>query len=244
MLKKVGIITQARMTSTRLPGKILLKAKEKTVLEHHINRLGWSNVPVFIATTKNATDIPVVEAANSLGTSFFRGDENNVLERFYQCAENFELDVIIRVTSDCPLIDGHMIAEGLNNYLSLKDSKVYYSNCLVRTFPRGLDFEIFSFDLLKDAFLHASSEVDKEHVTPYINQSRGNQTRIIHHTSEQNYSDLRWTLDTEDDWKFLKILFDVYDVANLPYSEVLKIIRLHPELAFLNTHIKQKEINL
>lgn len=241
---KVGIITQARMTSVRLPGKILLKTNQKTVLEHHINRLGWSNVPVFIATTKNETDNPVVDTVNSLGATFFRGDENNVLQRFYQCAENFELDVIVRVTSDCPLIDGHIIAEGLNNYLLLKDSTVYYSNCLVRTFPRGLDFEIFSFDLLKDAFLLASSEADKEHVTPYINQSRGNQTRIIHHTSEQNNSDLRWTLDTEDDWKLLKVLFNDYDAANLPYSDVLKIIRLHPELAILNTHIKQKEINL
>lgn len=241
---KTGIITQARMTSTRLPGKIFLKANGKTVLEHHVNRLAWSNVPAYIATTTNEVDNAVVEAAKSFGVSSFRGDEHNVLQRFFQCAEKYELDVIVRVTSDCPLIDGNIISDGLNTYLALNDPKVYYSNCLVRTFPRGLDFEIFSFELLWDAFLNASTEADKEHVTPYINQNKGKQTKIIHHTSDSNQSNLRWTLDTDDDWKLLRILLDDYNAGNLRYSEILKVIQHHPELAILNTHIRQKEINL
>lgn len=241
---KTGIVTQARMTSTRLPGKILLEAGGKTVLEHHVNRLAWSNLPIYVATTINQTDDPVAEAAQSLGVFLFRGDEHNVLQRFFQCAEKYDLDLIIRVTSDCPLIDGNIISEGLNTYLALNDPNIYYSNCLTRTFPRGMDFEIFSFELLRDAFLHAFVESDKEHVTPYINQNKGKHTKIVNHISENDYSALRWTLDTEDDWKLLRILLEDYKAGDLHYSEILKVTQLHPELAILNTHIKQKEINL
>lgn len=235
-----GIITQARMTSTRLPGKILLAAGGKTILEHHLDRLAWSLVPVYIATTINSTDQPIVNLARSLGIPHFRSDEYNVLKRYYECAENFKLDVIIRVTSDCPLIDGRIIKEGLEQYLRLGDKNVYYSNSLVRTFPRGLDFEIFSFSQLKAAYLNASIESDKEHVTPYINQNRSQKTVIINHTTNENWSGLRWTLDTEDDWKLIKILLDDYKVASLPYSEILKIVLQHPELTTINNHIKQK----
>ncbi len=239
-----GIITQARMTSTRLPGKILLSTGGKTILDHHLNRLTWSKIPVYIATTINSNDQPIVDLADSLGIPFYRGDEHHVLKRFYECAEKFKLEVIVRVTSDCPLIDGHIIADGLTQYLKLRDKNVYYSNSLVRTFPRGLDFEIFSFDQLKTAYINASLESDTEHVTPYINQNRSHTTVIVNHTSIENYSDFRWTLDTEDDWRLLKTLFDDYKVADLPYSEILKIVLQHPELTTINNHIKQKEIKL
>lgn len=241
---KAGIITQARMTSTRLPGKVLLEAGGKTILEHHLNRLAWSKIPVYIATTINPTDQPIVELVDSLGLPFYRGDEHNVLKRFYECAEKFKLEVIVRVTSDCPLIDGQIIADGLKQYLKLRDKNVYYSNSLVRTFPRGLDFEIFSFDQLKTAYLNALLESDIEHVTPYINQSRSHTTVVVNHTSIENYSNLRWTLDTEDDWILLKTLFNDYKVADLPYSGILKIILQHLELATINNHVKQKEIKL
>lgn len=239
---KPGIITQARMTSTRLPGKILLAAARKTVLEHHLNRLAWSSIPAYIATTTNAVDQPIVDLAISLGVPYYRGDEHHVLSRFYNCAKKFNLDVIIRVTSDCPLIDGNLIAKGLTEYLKLKDSNIYYSNSLLRTFPRGLDFEIFSFNQLKEAFHHASLEFDIEHVTPYINQNRSTKTVIVNHTSNENHSDLRWTLDTQDDWSLLKALFEDYNVAEFPYSEIVKIVRQNPTLTTINNHIKQKEI--
>jgi spore coat polysaccharide biosynthesis protein SpsF len=244
-MPKSGIITQARMTSSRLPGKILLRADGKTVLEHHINRSAWSNIPVYVATTTNATDDAIVNLVIEKGIPYFRGDEFDVLERFYRCAEKFGLDIIIRVTSDCPLIDGHFIADGLAQYLKSENNKqLYLSNALERTFPRGLDFEIFSFDLLKDAFLHATTTSDREHVTPYINQNRAGNVTIQHYTHPENHSDLRWTLDTTDDWKLIKILFEDHHVAGLTYSETLKIVQRYPELATLNNHIKQKDISL
>jgi spore coat polysaccharide biosynthesis protein SpsF len=242
MNKNIGIISQARMTSTRLPGKVLLKANGKTVLEHHIHRLAWSNVPAYLATTVNGSDDPLIELAKKCALPFYRGDEHDVLERYFQCASAFKLDVIIRVTSDCPLVDGHIIAEGLAEYLKLNDQNVYYSNCLTRTFPRGLDFEIFSFPLLQDAFMHAVEPAEREHVTPYINQNKSGVVKIKDHVSPENFSDLRWTLDTVEDWSLLKMLFEVYQADDLKYNELLDIIRQNPELASVNKLVKQKEL--
>ena len=241
---KAGVISQARMTSTRLPGKIMLSADGSTVLQHHIRRLRWSDLPVYVATTVNQSDDCIVEHLTQLSIPFHRGDEHNVLERFYHCAEKYALDIIIRVTSDCPLVDGYIIADGLQKYNSLGDKNAYYSNALVRRFPRGLDFEIFSFDLLKEAYLNATVDSDKEHVTPYINQNRSGRVSVHHHLSPEDHSDLRWTLDTQDDWKLIKTLFEDYHVADLRYEQILRIVELHPVLKTLNNHIKQKEIKL
>jgi spore coat polysaccharide biosynthesis protein SpsF len=230
------------MTSTRLPGKVLLTANGTTVLEHHLNRLAWSDIPVFVATTTNATDEPIVSLARQLGKPFFRGDEHNVLSRFYRCALQFKLDVIIRVTSDCPLIDGKIVAEGAIRYKELRDSRAYYSNALVRRFPRGLDFEIFSFDLLKEAYENAKDQTDLEHVTPYIHQNKSKSVHVSHFLAAEDHSDLRWSLDTEDDWRLIKTLIEDYDAAALPYTGILAVVQQHPELKSINTHVKQKEI--
>lgn len=239
-----GIITQARMTSSRLPGKILLSANGVTILENHVRRLSWSKLPLYIATSVNKADDRIADLAIRLKVPCYRGDEHNVLQRFYNCAEKFGLEVVIRVTSDCPLIDGCIVADGLRQYLNFKDNNVYYSNALERTFPRGLDFEIFSFDLLKDAYLHATTEPDKEHVTPYINRNRSGKVTLHHYLSTEDHSELRWTLDTEDDWKLIKVLLENYGAADLSYSEILTIVQRNPELKTMNNHINQKEINL
>lgn len=240
-MPNIGIITQARTTSTRLPAKILLEAKGRSVIEHHINRLLWSNIPVYIATTIHHAG-SIVEFAERRNIPYHQGDEHNVLKRFYECAEKFNLDVVIRVTSDCPLIDGHLIEEALKRYMDFESDRIYYSNALVRTYPRGLDFEIFSFALLKEAYENATLPSDKEHVTPYINQNRSGNVLVKHHTASENHSDLRWTLDTEDDWKLLRTMFEEYNVAELSYPEILNLFETQPKLRSINSHIKQKEI--
>lgn len=241
-MPKLGIITQARMTSTRLPGKILLKASNKTILEHHIDRLKWSKIPIFVATTVNKSDEPVVDICKSLGFSYFRGDEYNVLERFYQCAEQNGLDVVIRVTSDCPLIDGEIVRDGIEQYKKRNNPNLYYSNCLVRKHPRGLDFEIFSFDLLKEAYLNATIDSDKEHVTPYINQNRSGRVTVVDHVAEKDFSHLRWTLDTKEDWTLIKSLIEEYKADALSYEELLSVVESNPKLASVNINVKQKDI--
>jgi spore coat polysaccharide biosynthesis protein SpsF len=242
MANKVGIISQARMTSTRLPGKILLESNGKTMLEHHIGRLNKSGIPVYVATTVNTTDDPIIAFCESRQIQSFRGDEENVLERFYQCAVHYELDTIIRVTSDCPLIDGKIVADAVKKYLQWNEENVYYSNCLERTFPRGLDFEIFSFQSLDEAYRNATELFQKEHVTPYINRNESGKIILRHFKTAEDHSDLRWTLDTQEDYLLLNTMISEYKVENMDYAEIIQVVSKNPVLKTLNNFVKQKEI--
>ncbi len=239
--KKTGIITQARMTSTRLPGKILMQAKGKSMLEYHVERLSWSGLPVYIATTTNQTDDVVVEFARKHGIMFCRGSEENVLGRYYECAKKNELDVIIRVTSDCPLIDGNIIKQGLDKYLEIDDGNLYLSNSIERTFPRGLDYEIFSFGLLEDAFNNADKEQELEHVTPYIRANRSGNVTLLNIVNNENYGNFRITLDTVEDYELIRKLIEEYDADKMGFKEVTDILIKHPELAEINSHVEQKK---
>ncbi|MDB5261404.1 MAG: acylneuraminate cytidylyltransferase [Adhaeribacter sp.] len=238
----IGIITQARMTSTRLPGKVLLPINQKTILQYHLERLQKSNLPVFIATTTNQTDEPLVAFARKHQVQYYRGNEQNVLSRYYECARLHKLDLIIRVTSDCPLIDGHLIATAVQEYLAAHDNQIYLSNCLVRTFPRGFDFEIFSFALLQEAFLKATEPAELEHVTPYINQNRSGQVKLRHFIQPQDKSHYRITLDTPEDFEVIRRLIQQYQAQNLAATEICNILDAHPELVALNAQVEQKKI--
>ena len=230
------------MSSTRLPGKVMLCAAGKPVLQHHVERLRQSGLPIIIATTSHATDDPIARFAEENAIPLFRGDEQNVLSRYFMAAQKYELEVIIRVTSDCPLIDGALVKEGLQQYLEIGDKNLYLSNSLQRTFPRGFDFEIFSFHLLKEAYENASKREEKEHVTPYINQNRSGKVKIEHFLSEQDSSGYRLTLDTEDDWKLLNILIEGHKADQLDYKQIIRLLGQHPELAAINAHVEQKKL--
>ena len=153
----VAVITQARVNSSRLSTKIFLEAKGISFLEYHINRLQETGLPVIVATTNDGSEKPIIAFCENKGLDCFCGDENNVLKRFYECAEKFGIKTIIRVTSDCPLIDAKVITAGLDEYRNFNDLSVYYSNTMQRLYPRGMDYEIFSFELLKEAFLNATA---------------------------------------------------------------------------------------
>ena len=243
MSKKLnpGIISQARMTSTRLPGKILIQVKQQALLSYHINRLKQSGLPVFLATTLNESDNPVVDFCKQQKIDFSRGDEQNVLSRFYECALKFKLDVIVRVTSDCPLIDGKLIQTAVANYLQENNLNCYASNCIERTFPRGFDFEIFSFDMLKEAYTKATSDSQKEHVTPYFYQNTENKFRLSHIKAAEDNSKYRITVDTPEDFKLIQILIEEYGCETKSASEIIDILKLHPELSEINQHIEQKK---
>lgn len=239
---RIGIITQARMTSTRLPGKVMLCLNNKPVLQHHVERLAQSKIPIFIATTVNTTDDPIVAFAQDQNLGFYRGDEQNVLSRYLECARENELDSIIRVTSDCPLIDGQMIQAAAEQYGRLDNPDIYLSNCLQRTYPRGFDFEIFSFKLLLEAFQKAKQPAELEHVTPYINQNRSGQVIFRHITRHQDKSHYRITLDTPEDFTLLKILIEEYQAHLLPAEDIISILDNHPELVRINEQIEQKSL--
>ncbi len=240
--KNIAIITQARTTSTRLPGKIFREIDHQPLLQYHIDRLVQSGLPVIIATTVNATDDAVEEFAKQHHLPVWRGSEMNVLERFYDCARHFKADIIIRVTSDCPLIDGWLIKKAVEEYNSWNDEAVYYSNGIERTFPRGFDFEIFSFNLLEDAFNHAGEWFQKEHVTPYIHQNRSGKVVIKNFVRTSDASRFRLTVDTNEDLELIEKLIIDFSADKKNAEEIIEIMEAHPELAAMNAHIEQKKI--
>jgi spore coat polysaccharide biosynthesis protein SpsF len=237
----IGIITQARTTSTRLPAKVLLQTADGTsVLAHHLQRLQHASLPIVVATTTNATDDILAAAATQNNAYCVRGSEDNVLSRYYAAAKQYGFDVIIRVTSDCPLIDANLILQGLHTYLLNYHVHLYYSNTLERSYARGFDFEIMSFFLLEDAYNNATLPTDLEHVTPYIHQNRSREVEVMQHTTTPNYSHQRITLDTPEDWQLIKILIEKYAAHTLNYTQISQILQQNPELLAINAHIEQK----
>jgi spore coat polysaccharide biosynthesis protein SpsF len=242
MQARIGIITQARMTSTRLPGKIFKKIEQKSLLKYHVDRLSKTGLQIIIATTINHTDDVVQDFAEKEQFLLHRGSENNVLSRYQEAALKFGLDVIIRVTSDCPLIDPHLIRNSLETYLKLNNPRLYLSNGLERTFARGFDFEIFSFELLNEAFLNATDESDLEHVTPYIWKNRSGTTQLYPVKQQVDNSRFRITVDTPEDFELIELLIRRYHADRLSYYEIEQLLVEHPELSVINAHIEQKKV--
>lgn len=239
---KIGIVTQVRVTSTRLPAKVLLTVAGRSYLEHHLDRLSRTGLPVIVATTTNFNDDLVVQLCDEDGFPVFRGSEDDVLSRFAGAAREHDLDGIVRVTSDCPLIDPEIVAAGVDRWRAENDPDLYISNCLERTYPRGMDFEIFSAARLYDAERKATLKADREHVTSYLHQNRSGEMRLLNLPWSGGGSQYRLTLDTADDWKLLDALIEDFDAPRLGCADLVKILDEHPELAALNAHIEQKKL--
>lgn len=215
------------------------------MLQHHIDRLRRAGLPVYLATTSNASDHPIAAYAEAAAIPCFRGDEQNVLRRYYGCAKAHGLDIIVRVTSDCPLIDGSLIAEAVEQYLAAANENLYLSNVLERTFPRGFDFEVFSFKLLEDAFLNATQPGELEHVTPYINQNRSGVVQIQHISRQQeDASQFRVTLDTPEDLRLITCLIEHHQADRMNGEDIIAFLETRPQLSEINAHIEQKKTNL
>lgn len=240
--KSVLIISQARMSSTRLPGKIMREAGGRSMLEYHTLRLAAIPAKMVIATSHNPSDDVIVSWCRRHNISVCRGDELDVLDRFYQAHCEFGGDIIVRVTSDCPLIDPTLILRGLEIYKATNSRSCYVSNCFPRTFARGFDFEIFSADMLKEAHAHATDAGDREHVTPYFWKNRSGQFDIRNLAQEEDHASLRITLDEEDDFKLIKTLLEDYNAASLNYAQIEQLLIMHPELRAINAHIEQKKV--
>jgi spore coat polysaccharide biosynthesis protein SpsF len=240
MLNFPGIISQARMTTTRLPGKVLMKVAGKTLLEIHIERLKWSNLPVTIATTNNQSDDPIVELCEKLKIPAFRGDEHDVLSRYLGAASSFGYDLVTRVTSDCPLVDGQLIGKAIRQYQAWADPKIYYSNALERTYPRGFDFEIFSFEALREAFQNSTEVYEREHVTPYIkNKLQGGKHK--HFTHSRDLSHLRMTGDEPDDFRLREKLIAELQCHQMTFQEMESVLLQNLSLFEINKHVEQKK---
>jgi spore coat polysaccharide biosynthesis protein SpsF len=241
---KVVIIVQARMTSTRLPGKILKKVLGKSLLEYQIERLRRVKLAdeIVIATTINETDEPVVKLCNSVSVPYFRGSEEDVLSRYYETAKAHQADLIARVTSDCPLIDPEVIDQVMKLYIDHQTEYDYVSNSLERTYPRGMDTEVFSFKVLQEAFLEATALPDREHVTPFIHrQPQRYSLASVNYSENQSYH--RWTVDTPEDFQLIKKIIEaIYPkLPDFTLRDCLNLLEENPEWLTINAHVQQKQ---
>ncbi|MGK3948138.1 cytidylyltransferase domain-containing protein [Microbacterium sp. K2] len=241
-MTRIGIITQARMTSSRLPGKVLIPAGGRSMLDHHLDRLVTTDLPVVLATTTNAADDSLAALGHARGVEVFRGSEVDVLSRFAGAASSAGFDVVVRVTSDCPLIDPALIAEGIRRFVDLDDPHAHVSNVLERTYPRGFDFEVFSASALADADRNATEPAEREHVTPYLYTGRSPRSSIHSITRQIDASRYRVTLDTPEDLTVIRALIEDHGAAVLDVSEIVAVLDAHPELAAVNAHVEQKKL--
>jgi spore coat polysaccharide biosynthesis protein SpsF len=240
-------IIQARMGSTRLPGKVMRELCGQTVLGHVIRRVARCprvNKVVVATTTAEADSVIIAEAARH-GARVSRGSEDDVLARYYQAATEHSADPVIRVTADCPLFDPDLLASMIDAFQQATTEKGgpdYLSNTVKRTFPRGLDAEIIAFSALERAHREAAAAFQREHVTPYIWQ-HPELFEIRHFLGREDISSHRWTLDTEDDWKLIHAIYERLQLPDGHFTtrQVLDLLSANPRLMRLNAHVQQKE---
>jgi spore coat polysaccharide biosynthesis protein SpsF len=240
---KVVIIVQARMTSTRLPGKILLPVLGKPLLEYQLERLRRVRNAdgIVIATTVNATDEPVAAFCRANGVPCFRGSEADVLSRYAGAAREAKAEAVVRITSDCPLIDPAVVERVIAEFL--RDGRCdYVSNVEERSYPRGMDCEIFSMAALERSDREAVDGAHREHVTLYINDHPGDfRCKGVAYATDQSRH--RWTVDTPEDFALIKALLEALYPANPRFDmeACLAYLEDHPGLSELNAHVEQKK---
>ncbi|MCK9225655.1 MAG: glycosyltransferase family protein [Candidatus Muirbacterium halophilum] len=236
---KILCIIQARNSSTRLPRKVMLKLKDKTVLQHVIERVMKSKyiTDLVVATTINESDLDIVKLCSNIGIKVFCGSENDVLDRFYQVAKLLNPDLIVRITSDCPVIDAEIIDKTIDSHIKSKAD--YTKN---KNYPDGIGSEVFSYNVLKTVWKNATSKSDREHVTLYI-RTRPNIFNINLVECEIDLYNKRWTLDDENDFKFVKIIYDeIYDINPFfKFHDILKYVNEHPEIEKINQNTTRDE---
>ncbi|MCB2310030.1 glycosyltransferase family protein [Clostridium tagluense] len=246
---KIDVIIQARMGSTRLPNKVLMKFEEKTILEHVINRLklsGYIN-DIIIATTLNEEDEKIVKLAEKIHVNYFRGSEEDVLGRYYYAAKQFQSEIVVRITSDCPLVDYEILDKMLIIFIErYTESNIdFLSNTDVveSTFPRGFDIEIFTFKALEKTYFEANKQYQREHVTPYIYQNP-DKFKLCGYANDVNYSNYRLTVDTIEDFNLIKFIYNKCYNENKYFNlnAVLELLKSHPEITDINKNIKQKQL--
>ncbi|MCK0470518.1 NTP transferase domain-containing protein [Halalkalibacter sp. APA_J-10(15)] len=241
---KVVAIIQARMGSTRLPGKVLKEVLNKPLLAYQIERVQKVTRldEIVIATTKLAGDDAIVSLCHQLNVPFYRGDEKDVLARFYEAATSLKADVIVRLTSDCPIIDPHVIEKGISLFEEYHNKFDYISNTMQRTYPRGMDTEVFSFDALKQAYYMARSHSEREHVTLFF-RNQSDLFRILNFYYKEDQSANRWTVDTIEDFELIKRIIEKLHPNNPLFTleDTLQLLKQFPHWKQLNVHVEQKE---
>ncbi len=244
--KKIVATIEARMTSSRLPGKVLLPLAGRPALERMIERLKRSKYldAIVVATTTNTVDDPIVDLAYRLGVHDFRGSELDVLGRVLGAARSVGADIIVELTGDCPLLDWRVVDRGIEEFFT--HDVDYAANHVVPplTFPNGLNVQVFPTAVLAEVDMLTQDPIDRVHVSYYIYRIPGKYRVHMWKASPDYFGpDLRITLDEQADYKLINTIFERLLPTNEDFSgaDVVRFLREHPDLAAINSHVKQKD---
>jgi spore coat polysaccharide biosynthesis protein SpsF len=244
LAERVVAVIQARLGSTRLPGKTLADLAGRPMLAHVAERA--AAIPgiagVVLATTVSPADDALEAFARAGGLDFVRGSEEDVLDRFCLAARRTKAVAVVRVTADCPLLDPVVSGQVLANYVALRPNVDFVSNFHPPTYPDGLDTEVFSVEALERAGREARLPSEREHVTPYLWNTKG-RFRVANVEQAENLSGHRWTVDTQADLDFVREVFKALgpDAARAGMKEVLRVLDKHPDIRELNKGIRRDE---
>jgi spore coat polysaccharide biosynthesis protein SpsF len=239
---RVVAIIQARMGSTRLPGKVLKDIGGETVLARVVNRTRRARLldQVVVGTSLLPADDAIVEECDRLSVARFRGDEVDVLDRYYRAAQKLAAEAVVRITADCPLVDPEVIDATVRAFIDQKPD--YASNSLVLTYPRGLDVEVLMVAALARAWRDAKESHQRVHVTPYLYENP-QVFKILSLTAERDYSKYRWTVDTAEDLDMVRTVYARFgNRDDIRWREVLGLMGREPRLAEVNSHVRQKTL--
>lgn len=246
---KIVVIIQARMGSTRLPGKVMIKIKDKTVLNHVVERIRCcKNVDdIIVATSLDKSNNAIEQECCHMKVKCFRGNEQDVLKRYYCAAKQNNADLIVRITSDCPVIDYNIIDKMIEKFLS--EDKIrnidYMSNfdIVENTFPRGMDVEIIKFYALEKTYKEANKSYEREHVTPYI-YNNPNKFKLMGYSNEEDLSKYRFTLDTKEDLQLITVIYNnLYDNNNkFSMNNIIDFVKKNPQVIKINENVVQKNL--
>jgi spore coat polysaccharide biosynthesis protein SpsF len=240
---KVVAIIQARMGSTRLPGKVLKDLSGECMLVRVVRRICRAKAldEVLVATTTQPADDAIAKLCDAQGWACFRGSEEDVLDRYYRAAVAHRAEGVVRITSDCPLIDPEVIDYVVQAFLERQPAIDYASNFVPkRSFPRGMDVQVVRFDALERAWREDQNPEWRADVTYYIDL-HPELFHIYNVINDIDYAHLRWTVDTPEDLAFVRRIYDGFGHDRFSWYEVLSLLDEHPEWLEINRHVKQKQ---
>jgi spore coat polysaccharide biosynthesis protein SpsF len=235
-------IIQARMTSSRLPGKVLADIGGQPMLSRVISRVkrATSVSEIVVAAPAASSSDSITSVCATLGITCFRGSELDVLDRYYRCAEQAGADVVVRITADCPLIDPQLIDQVIHAFLTTAvdyaSNRRYGSPQALNSYPDGLDVEVFTFEALRRAHEEATSRYEREHVTPFIWRNF-NRFRVLYTQSPMEFAQRQWTVDYPQDLEFVRMVYDRLGNDTFGMTEVLQLLAKEPDLSRVNGHI-------
>lgn len=240
-MQRVVCIIQARMGSTRLPGKVAMDLAGKPMLARVVERAREiENVSeVVVATSTLSGDEKIIEIAERIDVPVFRGSESDVLARYYDAALDYRAENVVRITADCPLLDPDVSGLVVSEFL--KELPDYASNTIHRTYPRGLDTEILPMGVLEQAHREASDKPDREHVTRFV-WSRPEKFNLLSVKGEKDYSSHRWTVDTPEDFELIQKIYAELGSRIFGINDVIELLQKNEGWLAINRHVEQKNV--